>query len=135
MSLNCQQNVTVFYERVTIGASGAVAGQHSSPLSISRSATGTYVVTLPRVYSVLFKAECVLKPAGGAATAQRLDLLAETVATSKTITFKNTVETVPGTANVDGNAQASAPVTNTITYTVTDPASGDHLYFEIVVGD
>jgi hypothetical protein len=105
--------IVKLYAKITIGTSGAVTLNRGKGIaSVALSTTGTYLITLDDKYPRLLS--CLVTPVRSSATDLTGQVLAEAVATSKTITL--------------GIVDHETPA-------LTEPTSGDIFYIEITLGN
>lgn len=112
------------FAKVTIGAAGAptlVSASSKGVASIARNSAGDYTLTLGDSYTKLFSIRCTVQNSTGIPAAPTMGIKAQSVNT----TGAGTVEVVfAGPTN-----------SSTTTLVATDPASGDTLWFELILSN
>jgi len=112
-TLSKENESVKLYALLTIGTSGAVTKTRGKGIaSAALSTTGTYVLTLDSKYTRLLNLTGTVRRSTWAALA--VQILAETVASTKTITI--------GIGDYDTTA-------------LTEPTSGDLFYIEVTLGN
>ena len=121
--------LTVITATATIGGSGAptlvtTTGHSKGVTSIVHNSAGNYTITLDNTYSQFRGILITRVKSDGAISAPATAVIAEDVASAKTINFETMAATITGTEPSE-----------TVGYVVEDPSSGSTLHIVIFLND